>query len=226
MKSVANTAVRIWVTFFQMVRNPLDCATASIQPHLSLINNQTNNNSNMKLLFDLFPILLFFIAFKLQGIYVATAVAIAATLGQIIWSKFKHGKVDKMLWISFAIVGVFGGATLVLHDESFIKFKPSALYWLFAIILLVSNYVFRKNLMRSMLQEKIALPMPIWNRLNLVWGIFFGVLGFINLYVAYNYSTDTWVTFKLFGFSGMMLVFILGQGVWLSKYLDEKKENN
>jgi intracellular septation protein len=180
----------------------------------------------MKLLFDLFPILLFFIAFKLQGIYVATAVAIAATLGQIIWSKFKHGKVDKMLWISFAIVGIFGGATLVLHDESFIKFKPSALYWLFAIILLVSNYVFRKNLMRSMLQEKIALPMPIWNRLNLVWGIFFGVLGFINLYVAYNYSTDTWVTFKLFGFSGMMLVFILGQGVWLSKYLDEKKENN
>lgn len=180
----------------------------------------------MKLLFDLFPILLFFIAFKLQGIYVATAVAIAATLGQIIWSKFKHGKVDKMLWISFAIVAVFGGATLVLHDESFIKFKPSALYWLFAIILLASNYVFHKNLMRSMLQEKIALPMPIWNRLNLVWGIFFGVLGFINLYVAYNYSTDTWVSFKLFGFSGMMLVFILGQGVWLSKYLDEKKENN
>lgn len=180
----------------------------------------------MKLLFDLFPILLFFIAFKLQGIYVATAVAIAATLAQIIWSKFRHGKVDTMLWVSFAIIGVFGGATLFLHDENFIKFKPSALYWLFAAILLISNLIFNKNLMRSLLHEKIALPVHAWNRLNLVWSIFFGVLGFINLYVAFNYSTDTWVTFKLFGFTGLMLVFILGQGVWLSRYIDEKKEHN
>ena len=180
----------------------------------------------MKLLFDLFPILLFFIAFKLQGIYVATAVAIAATIAQIIWSKVRHGKVEMMMWISFAIITVFGGATLILHDESFIKFKPSVLYWLFALILLVSNYGFHKNIMRTLLHEKIALPVPIWNRLNLIWSLFFGVLGFINLYVAYNYSTDTWVTFKLFGFSGMMLVFILGQGAWLSKYIDEKKEHN
>lgn len=180
----------------------------------------------MKLLFDLFPILLFFIAFKLQGIYVATAVAIAATLAQIIWSKFRHGKVDTMLWVSFAIIGVFGGATLFLHDENFIKFKPSALYWLFAAILLISNLVFNKNLMRSLLHEKIALPVHAWNRLNLMWSIFFGILGFINLYVAFNYSTDTWVTFKLFGFTGLMLAFILGQGVWLSKYIDEKKEHN
>jgi intracellular septation protein len=180
----------------------------------------------MKLLFDLFPILLFFIAFKFQGIYVATAVAIAATVGQIIWSKYKHGKVDTMLWISFAIIAVFGGATLLLHDETFIKFKPSVLYWLFAAILLVSNALFHKNLMRSLLQEKIALPVHAWNRLNLMWGLFFGVLGFINLYVAFNYSTDAWVNFKLFGFTGLMLVFILGQGVWLSKYIDEKKEGN
>jgi intracellular septation protein len=180
----------------------------------------------MKLLFDLFPILLFFIAFKFQGIYVATAVAIAATVGQIIWSKYKHGKVDTMLWISFAIIAVFGGATLLLHDETFIKFKPSVLYWLFAAILLVSNAFFHKNLMRSLLQEKIALPVHAWNRLNLMWGLFFGVLGFINLYVAFNYSTDAWVNFKLFGFTGLMLVFILGQGVWLSKYIDEKKEGN
>ncbi len=180
----------------------------------------------MKLLFDLFPILLFFIAFKFQGIYVATAVAIAATVAQIVWSKFKHGKVDTMLWISFVIIGVFGGATLALHDETFIKFKPSVLYWLFAVILLVSNTFFHKNLMRTLLHEKIALPVHAWNRLNLMWGIFFGVLGFINLYVAFNYSTDTWVNFKLFGFTGLMLVFILAQGVWLSKYIDEKKEGN
>jgi intracellular septation protein len=180
----------------------------------------------MKFLFDLFPILLFFIAFKTAGIYVATAVAIAATIAQIVWSKVRHGKVEMMMWISFAIITVFGGATLILHDESFIKFKPSVLYWLFALILLISNYGFRKNLMRSLLQEKIALPVLVWNRVNLVWSIFFAALGFLNLYIAFNYSTDTWVNFKLFGFTALMLLFILGQGVWLSKYIDEKKESN
>ena len=180
----------------------------------------------MKLLFDLFPVLLFFIAFKFQGIYVATTVAIAATVAQIIWTKFRHGKVDTMLWVSFAIISVFGGATLLLHDETFIKWKPTVLYWLFSVILLVSNVMFNKNLMRSLLQEKIALPLHIWNRLNLGWSLFFAVLGFVNLYVAFNYSTDAWVNFKLFGFTGLMLVFILAQSAWLAKYVDEKKENN
>ena len=180
----------------------------------------------MKLLFDLFPVILFFVAFKLQGIYVATAVAIAATVAQIIWTKTRHGKVDTMLWVSFAIISVFGGATLLLQDETFIKWKPTVLYWLFSSILLVSNVMFNKNLMRSLLQEKIALPLHIWHRLNLSWSLFFALLGFINLYVAFNYSTDTWVNFKLFGFTGLMLVFVLAQGAWLSKYVDEKKENN
>ncbi len=180
----------------------------------------------MKLLFDLFPILLFFIAFKLKGIFVATAVAIAATVAQIIWTKYRHGKVDTMLWITFAIIAVFGGATLLLHDETFIKWKPTVLYWLFSAVLLVSNWLFKKNLMRSLLQEKIALPLHAWTRLNLSWSLFFAALGFINLYVAYNYSTDSWVNFKLFGFTGLMLVFILAQGVWMAKYIDEKKEQN
>jgi len=180
----------------------------------------------MKLLSDLFPILLFFIAFKTHGIYVATGVAMFATLVQIIWCKYKHGKVDTMLWISFTVVGVFGSATLLLHNEMFIKLKPSVLYWMFAGILLVSNLAFKKNLMRSLLHEKMALPVHAWNRLNLIWSLFFGVLGFINLYVAFNFSTDTWVDFKLFGFTGLMLVFIIGQGIWLVKYLDEKKEHN
>ncbi len=180
----------------------------------------------MKLLFDLFPIALFFVAFKYQGIYVATAVAIAATVVQIIWTKFKHGKVDTMLWVSFAIIGVFGGATLLLHDETFIKWKPTVLYWLFSAVLLISNAFFNKNLIRTFLQEKIALPLHVWSKLNLAWSLFFAVLGFINLYVAFNYSTDSWVNFKLFGFTGLMLVFILGQGAWLTKYVDEKKENN
>lgn len=180
----------------------------------------------MKLLFDLFPIVLFFAAFKFKGIYVATAVAIAATIAQIIWTKFRHGKVDSMLWISFVIIAVFGGATLLLHNETFIKWKPTVLYWLFSAILLASNLVFHKNLIRTFLQERIALPLHVWNRLNLAWSVFFAALGFINLYVAFNYSTDSWVNFKLFGFTGLMLAFILGQGVWLTKYVDEKKEHN
>jgi intracellular septation protein len=180
----------------------------------------------MKLLFDLFPVILFFVAFKFQGIFVATAVAIAATTVQIAWTKYRHGKVDVMLWVSFAIIAVFGGATLLLHDETFIKWKPTVLYWMFSAILLVSNVVFNKNLMKLLLQEKIALPLHVWNRLNLSWSLFFAVLGFINLYVAFNYSTDSWVNFKLFGFTGLMLVFILAQGAWLAKYADEKKENN
>jgi len=180
----------------------------------------------MKLLFDLFPVILFFAAFKLKGIYVATAVAIAATVVQIIWTKIKHGKVDTMLWVSFAIIGVFGGATLLLQDETFIKWKPTVLYWIFSATLIISNIFFRKNLMRSLLQEKIALPLHVWYRLNLSWSLFFALLGFANLYVAFNFPTDSWVNFKLFGFTGLMLVFILGQGAWLSKYIDEKKENN
>ncbi|KXS32640.1 MAG: putative intracellular septation protein A [Candidatus Gallionella acididurans] len=180
----------------------------------------------MKILFDLFPILLFFIAFKFAGIYVATGAAIVATILQIVWTKYRHGKIDKMLWVSFAIIVVFGGATLILHDENFIKWKPTVLYWAFSVTLLLSDLLFHKNLMRNMLQEKIALPLHIWKRFNLSWSVFFAILGFINLYVAFHYSTDVWVDFKLFGFTALMLVFILAQGVWLSKYMDEKKEDN
>lgn len=180
----------------------------------------------MKLLFDLFPVILFFIAFKAFNIYVATAVAIVATVLQIAWTKWRHGKVDVMLWVSFAIIGVFGGATLLLHDETFIKWKPTVLYWLFSVILLLSNLLFNKNLMRALLHEKIALPLHVWHRLNLTWSLFFALLGFINLYVAFTYSTDAWVNFKLFGFTALMVAFILGQSVWLAKYVDEKKENN
>jgi len=180
----------------------------------------------MKLLFDLFPVILFFAAFKLSGIYVATATAIAATIAQVAWTKWRHGKVDTMLWVSFGIIIVFGGATLLLHDETFIKWKPTILYWVFTTALLCSNLLFKKNLMRAMMQEKLTLPVKVWNRVNLSWSLFFAVLGVLNLYVAFNYSTDTWVNFKLFGTTGIMLVFVLLQGMALAKYVDEDKENN
>lgn len=204
----------------------------------------------MKILFDLFPVILFFAVFKLAGanpesaqafassigyaadpqhlaVLLATATAMLATLSQVIWVKFRHGKVDTMLWVSFAIIAVFGGATLLLHDEAFIKFKPSALYWMFAVILLFSRLLFKRNLIRNMMQEKMTLPDSVWDKLNLAWSGFFAVLGVVNLYVAHHYSTETWVNFKLFGATGMMFVFILLHAVVLAKYIepDEKEKN-
>ena len=177
-------------------------------------------------MFDLFPVILFFAAFKFFGIYAATATAIAATIAQVAWVKWRHGKVDIMLWVSFGIILMFGGATLLLHDETFIKWKPTILYWVFAAALLGSNLLFKKNLMRTLMHEKLTLPVKVWNRVNLSWGGFFAVLGVINLYVAFNYSTDTWVNFKLFGTTGLMLVFVVLQAMALAKYVDEDKENN
>ncbi len=178
----------------------------------------------MKILFDLFPVILFFLVFKFFGVYAATASAIAATFAQVAWVKYRHGKVDTMLWVSLGIIVVFGGATLLLHDETFIKWKPTVLYWFFASALLFSRALFGKNLMRSLLQEKMTLPDPVWHQLNLAWSGFFAVLGIVNLYVAFNYSLDAWVNFKLFGATSMMLVFILLQAAVLSKYMEEDKK--
>lgn len=175
----------------------------------------------MKFLFDLFPVLLFFAAYKLVDIYVATAVAIVATFGQIAWVWFRHRKVEPMLWVSLGIIVVFGGATLILRDETFIKWKPTVLYWLFAVTLLVAATLFRKNLIRALMEKQISLPDPVWTKVNLSWAAFFAVMGVLNIYVAYSFSTDTWVDFKLFGGTGLMLAFVLGQAFLLAKYVEE-----
>jgi intracellular septation protein len=154
----------------------------------------------MKFLFDLFPVILFFVAYKFGGIFVATGVAIVATFIQIGWVWFRHRKVDTMLWVSLVIVTLFGGATLLLQDETFIK-----------------------NLMKSLLSEQMQLPDEAWNTMNLSWIGFFIFMGFANLAVAFNFSTDTWVNFKLFGGTGLMLCFVLVQGLMLSKHMEEKK---
>ncbi len=177
----------------------------------------------MKFFFDLFPIILFFVAFKLQGIFVATGVAIGATFAQIGWVYFRRRKVDTMLWISLAIIVVFGGATLLLHDETFIKWKPTVLYWLFASVLFVSDAIFGKNLIQAMMRQQVVMPLPAWRKLNLSWVFFFALMGAANLYVAFHYSTETWVDFKLFGTLGLMIVFVLLQGVALAKYIEDKE---
>ncbi len=176
----------------------------------------------MKFLFDLFPILLFFIAYKFGGIYVATAVSIAASALQVAFLLLRRKKVDMMMWVSLGIILVLGGATLVSHDENFIKWKPTALYWIFASALLLSPIFFKKNIIRSMLAEKIVLPETTWRKLNLSWVAFFIAMGVVNRYVALNYSTYVWVNFKLFGATAMMFTFIVAQSLVLNKFLITK----
>lgn len=177
----------------------------------------------MKLLFDLFPVILFFITFKWMGIYAATIAAIVATLAQIGWVKIRHGKVDTMLIASGIIIVVFGGATLLLHDETFIKWKPSVLYWLFATVLFLGEIFWDKNFIRNIMQAQITLPDPVWRTLNHAWAVFFATLGLLNLYVAFHFNTAAWVNFKLFGTTGLMFLFIVVQSVYLSRFIEKEK---
>ena len=176
----------------------------------------------MKFLYDMFPVILFFIAYKLFDIYVATSVAIAATLIQMAWTKFQHGKIDNTMITSAVIIVVFGGATLILQDENYIKIKPTVLYWLFAIGLVIANIFFRKNLIRGLMEHQISMADNIWNQLNFAWAAFFALLGGLNLYFAMNFSTDAWVDFKLFGTMGLMLLFFIGQAFGLDKHMTAK----
>ena len=175
----------------------------------------------MKFLFDLLPVVLFFVAFKLADIYVATAVAIATTVTQVAWLKLRGRRVPGMLWASFTIIVVFGGATLLLQDETFIKWKPTVLYWLFAAVL-AGSALLRRNLIRSVMSQQMQLPDAIWARLNVSWIVFFAFMGAANLYVAFNYPTDLWVNFKLFGGMGLMLLFVVAQALVLARYVEDK----
>lgn len=141
----------------------------------------------MKFLFDFFPILLFFIAYKTHGIYVATGVAIAVALAQVSWQWFRHRRVEKMSLITLVLIAVLGGATLLLHDRAFVMWKPTIIYWLFGAVFLGSHLVGDKLLVERMMAHAVEAPAPVWRRLNAVWGGFFILLGFANLYVANRY---------------------------------------
>jgi len=206
----------------------------------------------MKVLFDLLPVIFFFVAYTgakhapdsaasfvsslLSGLgmssavdaeqaplLLATVVAIVATFAQVGWLLVRRRKVDNMLWISLAIIVVLGGATLALRDPTFIKWKPTVLYWTFAAVLLGASLFLKRNLIRTMMQGQLSLPDVIWTRLNLSWVAFFVLMGAINLYVAYNYSESTWVTFKLFGGIGLMVAFVVVQGLMLSRFLESEQ---
>ncbi len=203
----------------------------------------------MKLLFDFLPIILFFgsfmvananadgaarfatehLGFAVSGgvvgpgeapVLLATIVVIVATLVQIAFLLARRRKVDTMLWITFALVTVLGGATVWFHNPTFIKWKPSALYWAMAVVFWVSQTVFDRNLLQSLVGEQLQLPRGVWKRLNVAWVLFFVLIGFVNLYVAYNFSTSTWVSFKAFGLTALMLVFMLVQGVYVARHME------
>ena len=207
----------------------------------------------MKLLFDLLPVILFFVAFKGAGaqpeaslalaqawlgplmfdgkvpanqapILIATAVAIVASVVQVGWQFARRRKVDVMLWISVAVIIVFGGATIWLHDETFIKWKPSILYWLFGAILVGGRLVFGRNLLRAVLGAQLDVPDPVWERLLWVWIAFFAAIGAVNIAVAYSVPTEAWVNFKLFGLMGITFAFTIGIGLWLARHMKEAPE--
>ncbi len=178
----------------------------------------------MKQLFDFIPIILFFIAFKLYDIYIATAVVIAATTLQVTYMWFKYRKVETMQWVTLGLIIVMGGATILLHDEQFIKWKLSIIEWLFGLAFLGSQFIGKKPFVERMMSSNLTLPAPIWRRLNLMWGCFFMSVGFINVYVMRYYTTDQWVTFKTFGVPGLMLLFIFVQVIFIYKYMPKTEE--
>ena len=206
----------------------------------------------MKLLFDFLPVILFFgmykyaenhkdwaaaaatdwLGFMVLGgqvgvkeapVLLATVVVILATAAQIAWLLLRRRKVDAMLWVSLGLVVVLGGATIWFHSETFIKWKPSVLYWVMGVTFWASHTLFNKNLLQVLMGHQIDLPAPVWQRLNFAWVAFFGVMGLLNIYVAYSFSTDTWVNFKLFGGLGLMLLFMVGQGFYLSRHLKQEE---
>lgn len=194
----------------------------------------------MKLLFDLFPVIFFFAAFKgaehfpadalalaerLLGdgvtattapVFLATVTAIAATFLQIGWLKMKRAKIEPMLWISLAVIVVFGGLTLWLRNEMFIKWKPTILYWIFSSILLWGSFTGR-NFIRILMKNAVEMPDAAWSKLQTMWIVFFIVVGVLNLIVAYSFPTEIWVNFKLFGLISLTLIFTIGAAVWMTK---------
>jgi intracellular septation protein len=175
----------------------------------------------MKFLFDFLPILFFFLAYKFFDIYVATAVAIASTLAQVAVIWFNTRKLAAMQLVTLAIIIIFGGLTLYLQDEKFIKWKPTIVNWIFAGTFLATQIFGQQTAIERMVGTSLSLPKQIWRRLNLGWVCFFFCLGYANLYVMNHFDSNTWVNFKLFGMFGLTIIFIILQTLFLSRYLKE-----
>ncbi len=177
-----------------------------------------------KLLFDLFPLILFFLAFRSFDLYVATGVAMAAVVAQILWLKLRQRTIETTHWINLGVIVVFGTATLVFQNDAFIKWKPTVLYWLFAVILLLSQLLLERNIMMRLMGGQISLPEAVWKKLNYSWAGFFAFSGAANLFVAFSgYFTESqWVNFKVFGSLILLILFVIIQSLWLARYLKDE----
>lgn len=174
-----------------------------------------------KFLFDLFPLILFFGAYRYSDIYTATAVAITASILQIVWLKATRKAIETTHWINLTVIVVFGGATLWLHSDVFIKWKPTVLYWLFAAVLLGARLFMGRNVLKHLMGKQITLEAPIWDRLNIAWASFFVLAGLANVFVAFSgYFTESqWVNFKVFGLMGLLFAFVIAQSLWLGRHI-------
>jgi intracellular septation protein len=187
----------------------------------------------MKFLFDLFPLLLFFAAFKFYDIYVATAVAIAASFAQVGWFWLRHRRFETIHLITLGTIAVFGGLTLFLRDDTFIKWKPTLVYWILAALVLASQYLGKRTVVERMLGEQLRLPQAVWRKLNLSWGVFFVALGAVNIYVAFYYGLhldaavrqEIWVQFKVFGLLGLTLIFTFAQAFFMARHMQHKPKS-
>lgn len=181
----------------------------------------------MQLFYELFPVILFVLAFKLYDIYMATTVGIIATFVQVIATRLWVGVWDKKQVITCVVFTVFGSMTLYFHDPIFIKWKPTIVFWIFSIILLIYQFFTSKPLMQRVMEKvlegKGEVPAPVWQRLNFLWAAFFIVLGAVNLYVAYHFSSDAWVNFKLYGVTSALFLFSIVQTFYLFRYLSHDK---
>lgn len=175
----------------------------------------------MKMLFDFFPVLLFFVAYKAYDFYLATIVIIAATCLQVFYRYLHYKKIEPQYLITLVMIVGLGGATLFLQDEIYLKWKVSFVNWVLAIILLGSNFIGKTNILQKLMQENITLPPKVWSKLNLSWAGFFTGIGWLNMYIINNYSTDFWVNFKLFGVLGLTIFFGIVQAMFLTKYVNK-----
>ncbi len=173
----------------------------------------------MKFLFDFLPVIIFFICYYLFGIYKATGALVVVSAGLILFSWLKNKRVDGMLLATCSLAIILGSITIIFKNDIFIKWKPSVIYWLFSCVFFISQFVSSKPVIQRMLQKNLKLPNKIWTKLNISWIIFFTLMGFANLYVVYNFSTEIWVNFKVFGIMGMTLLFVIVQSIFLSKYI-------
>ena len=176
----------------------------------------------MKILLDFLPVIVFFAVYKFTNdILLATAVLIPATLLQMLYSWKVQGKIEKMQLVTLVLVVLLGGATLAFQDKAFIQWKPTIVNWLFAVGVLATQFIGDKTVVERLMGSSMELPKSIWSRLNLAWVAFFVVVGIVNLYVAYNFSEEIWVDFKLFGMLGLTILFIILQGLYIAKHAKE-----